>query len=204
MAFQPAPGIVAVELRGVLHGQRVENVLHFRAIGSISQASLQGLVNAIGALVASEAYLAYWPVEFQWTEIYARDLSVSIGVQASDSSVAGEVGTGGVGMPGNVTIAITLRSGLTGRSARGRVYWMGLTEGSVVGNAVSGPVVAGYVDVLEDIRAEALTAGFELVVLSRQQNGVLLANAIGYDVVTIGATDLNVDSQRKRLAGRGI
>lgn len=204
MAFQPAPGIVAVEMRGVLHGQRVENVLHFRAAGAISQESLQGLVNAIGELVSSEEYLAYWPNEFQWTEIYARDLTTAIGVQASDTTVAGSVGTGGVGMPGNVTIAITLRSGLTGRSARGRVYWMGLTEGAIVGNAVSGPVVAGYVDVLEDIRAEALLAGFELVVLSRQQAGVVLANAIGYDVVTIGATDLNVDSQRKRLAGRGI
>lgn len=203
MAFQPAPGIALVEMRGVLHGQRVENTLHFRAAGTISQESLQLLVNAIGDLVGDEEYLAYWPNEFQWTEIYARDLTTAIGAQATDATVAGLTGAAGAGMPGNVTLAITLRTGLTGRSARGRVYWMGITEGSVVGNAINPAVAAGFVDVLEDIRAAALAVGWELVVLSRQQAGVVLASAIGYDVTTIGVSDLNTDSQRGRLTGRG-
>jgi hypothetical protein len=96
-------------------------------------------------------------------------------------------------LPYNVAALVSLRTGFTGRSNRGRCYWFGYTEASSVGNVfnvTSQTNLAGaYTDIQVDI--DTLLSGSSITVVS-------FTNASRRDV-----TSFNVESswatQRNRL-----
>jgi hypothetical protein len=103
-------------------------------------------------------------------------------------------------LPGNVSIAVSLRTGLTGRSARGRWFWQGLTEGQVVGNTLDSglglSIVAAFNNLITIINAFPST----LVIASYVSNGAPRPGGPVYFIVnTALLVDLTVDSQRGRL-----
>jgi len=119
-------------------------------------------------------------------------------------SAAGTEGTlTSPSVPGNVTWCVKFLTGLTGRSYRGRNYIMGMTEDATVGNQMDAGRAAAFVANYEALLDLVDATDFTWVVLSRVQNNVPLANAIGAPIINVGYTDLNLDSQRRRLTGRG-
>jgi len=104
----------------------------------------------------------------------------------------------GVMAPGNVTITVSERTSLAGRRNRGRFYWPGISEPDITGDTVVASFLAG-----EAIAAVQLASVFNdangngrLCIFHRRDNA--------FTDVSNFVFDYTLDSQRNRLAGRGI
>jgi len=106
-------------------------------------------------------------------------------------------------LPNNVTLAVKWTTGLRGRSYRGRTYIIGLTEGDVDGNTVPAASITAYMAIYGELLALDTDVGPGVMgIASRVSNGT--PRTVG---VITPVTDLEinpvVDSQRRRLPGRG-
>ena len=162
-----------------------------------------------------EGVFASW-----WTNTYRANISsncslILIVLDALDAinglhreyttgwTVAG--GNATVALPGGTTTAVKHATGVRGRSFRGRSYVVGLAQNDVA----SGLVVVARRDAIQaafntlrtNLAADA--AGDQLVVVSFMENGVWRAQGVATPVVSSSAHQ-NVDSQRRRLIGRGL
>lgn len=204
MAYQPAPNVARVNTRYTVDGQLVENVLHFVGNPPIGTADLQALAVAVRSVV-----LAYTPANAP-TSVTLREISVTDLTTAFGEVVVDTTGLPAVGvatpekLPNNVTLCLKLVTSARGRSGRGRFYVPYLREDEVQTNTVRPATIATWIDLLQDIRSAAQAVDWLMVVLSRQNEGVLLAEAVARLVTNIVSTDATVDSQRRRLPGRGI
>lgn len=100
-------------------------------------------------------------------------------------------------LPGDVTAAVSWRTGLAGRKYRGRFYDFGMAFGDANSNDT---MTGGYIAILEAIGQyllnHAVTAALKLIVFHRLTNTYTDINTV--------VTDQLVDSMRRRLAGRGM
>ena len=88
-------------------------------------------------------------------------------------------------------------------AARGRNYIVGLAEDVVSGNSVT-PGFAAAVTAAYTALITATGAGPWLwVVVSRYSNGAPRSQGLAQAVNAALLTDTNIDSQRRRLSGRG-
>jgi hypothetical protein len=110
----------------------------------------------------------------------------------------------GAALPNNVTACVSLRSNFAGRSARGRLYWQALTETQVVGNTIDTSVAGDIVAAVQAIDVAMTGLGYELSIVSYINNGApRVGGPVYFFVSDILMTDFTVDSQRRRLPGRG-
>lgn len=189
------PTAYQVEARGTLFGQLVENVWH--VIGP------DPFDPTIAADVAATFQTGYANIyaslsqDIDLREIFVHNLN---GVVSGESTLAiTPPAAGGIvedSAPGNVAICLSLRTALAGRSTRGRKYLSGLPKGDVVGNTVNTVTVGNILVAISDLIAALLTNGTPLAVFSPTH--LLLTQ-----VSAVTAVDFNVDSQRRRLTGRG-
>jgi len=157
-------------------------------------------------------------VESAWTAgIRTRQTPITVleKIVAIDlGSVPGVRAERGVGLPGtglsapspnNVTTAMTLRTALGGRSGRGRIYHVGMPNNHYVGDLLNATDRAGLVtayEALKTIAPSGVGPEFQLVIVSRYFN--LAQRAVGIkNRVTSVSNDGILDSQRRRLTGRG-
>jgi hypothetical protein len=107
-------------------------------------------------------------------------------------------------LPNHVALCVSFRTNGRGRSARGRNYVSGFGEDAASGNTFSGtianPIAQGYAAL---INSATYTLDWEWVVYSRYENGDPRTEALIAPVDNVVLTDLVVDSQRRRLPGRG-
>lgn len=203
MAFQPCPAIAQVVLRygSASTGQFLfANVLHAQhSLGdNWTLSDLEALVSEFASwfVTTGDGILG---AGYQLLNIESRSLAAeeapffSLTV-AEPGTLTGEM------LPINACLCITLRSAVTGRNGRGRIYAGGLTEGQSIGSVIStgaaGTIDAAYVTLKTSI--EENTAG-RLCILSRRTGGVLRSEGIGYDVESIGLRDNVIDTQRRRI-----
>jgi len=105
--------------------------------------------------------------------------------------------------PMNVTVAVKLVTGLRGRSFRGRIFVVGLTKTSMNGDTLTGDAVNNWKGIYESLLAEKIEAGDPgWCVVSRWQNLLPRAEGLATPIVSV-EVDPTVDSQRRRLLGRG-
>jgi len=210
MAFIPVPNTVHVRLEGVLDRQQTINDLYFFQDGGITLPELQNLLANV---------FDWWNLsivtllsnDFRSVAGHARDLSTLTGNVADLSTGASTGGFSGESMSGNVAPCISFRTGLSGRAFRGRNYIPAIPTARVLLNTIDDEwaenVVSAYSLLLPD--GSALPAGFTWVVVSRfsgvdvDGNPVPRLEGIPTTVVNALFTDLTVDSQRRRLPGRG-
>jgi len=203
MAFQPAPNVVQVELRGTYLGEQVENLLYFETPTTPTAAVVQEIAEQVEGWFITEV-LPFLAPEYVWREAYARSLNTAAAPEYTSNANSGDTSAQDPpGLPGNVTWTIQFRTGLTGRSFRGRNYIPAIPPGGVSGNALTQAWADAFVAGYEALLTVASGFDWEWVVLSRQQGNVVLPNAIGAPVTEIGYADLFLDSQRRRLATRG-
>lgn len=114
-------------------------------------------------------------------------------------------GTGGGSvLPLNVAFCVKLSTGLTGRSQRGRWYWGNLSSGILIdAGHIAVANQTGYANVLNTLLANLATAGYTMVVTSYMTGGAWRSAGQNTPVVTCLAIDNALDSQRRRLPGRG-
>jgi len=204
MAFVSAPNIIECQLRYTWDGQQCMNRFHAH-VGS-------GPTESQCAFLASEV-ASWWignvkalvPATLALREVYCKGLENENDVQATFSAGLPSVGTSGAdSCPNNVALCLSLRTGLTGRSAHGRWYWAGLCESQVSGSRVAAGTLASIVAAVDNLRSVIIAAGLEWMIVSYRNAGIPRPGGPVYFVVNdILAIDDVVDSQRKRLPGRG-
>jgi len=199
MPFQPVPQTYGVEIRGTNNGVDVENTLYYRYAGDPSETDATVLADTVAVQVLTD-WVAQLPTSWVGREVYVRDLATEITVQATSALIAGVLGTA-VGEPlaSLLTIAIARRSGLTGRSARGRLFWMGLSEAMTTGNIVTSGALAAIVSLIENMDATVETGlGLIPVIVSRYTGSTLRPSALTLPIAQWLATDDVTDTRRSR------
>lgn len=106
-------------------------------------------------------------------------------------------------LPMNVSVVTKLTTGRTGRSYRGRKYWNGLCSNHRTGTNGITPEFKDFLTTAMNFLITALELiSKPLSVLSLVTNG--LPRAVGLlTAITAVSTDQVLDSQRRRLPGRG-
>lgn len=204
MPFIPVTDVGEFALKRRFQGQDIVTVFHFETtlIGGWTEADLITACNEIVAVYQANVQ----PVthqDYEGVSITGRDLttqtSPSVEVLWSGNSGAAPQGPS----PASVCMAIKKSTGLTGRSFRGRWFHSGFWQGQIAGNSVvtasADAIVAAYEPFLDSLNF-SLTGGAVLV--SRYNNGVPRAAGVVTPITSL-STDYLVDSQRRRLTGRG-
>lgn len=203
LPYIPVPNTLQANVRFTCAGQQIENTFNF---------DYESLGFGAGAIAAAGVLSTTWwpPVrgalsnQLVMTEIYIVDLSSESGEVRTVSPPTPSNGSRtAVAAPLNVTLCVSFRTAQRGRSYRGRSYVCGLAidaiDGQNIASAISGGVLAAY----QALVAAAGTASVPMVVVSRQHNGDRRTTGVATPIVSALLHDTVVDSQRRRLPGRG-
>lgn len=203
--FIPAPNTASVEMIYSVGGETCENVFHVYKGSPYTLADLQ----ALRGLVLTW-YTSTWKgqVHVSVTLVRIRTKALDTDIAPMEDYAVTSGGGGGLSsgslVANNVTYCLKLATGLSGRSARGRWYFIGMSSNSMLSSVdVSAPYRDAVVANLTTLKTNLAAAGHTFCVTSFRHNGAWRATAVNYDIVSIVGVDLHIDSQRRRLAGRG-
>lgn len=201
MAFTPTPNVARVAIESILLGQLCVNTLWFENPGAVPY-DAGTLTNLIGGVDT------WWQTNVLplLASDYVMNTISAIAQDALDApavtlpvSGAGSALTGS--LPGNVCLTVKFNTQFRGRSGRGRNYVSGIPEAGVVGNAVTqtfnDDLLAAY-----DTIPTTINEGTHVVV-SFFLDGVARPQGFVQPVISYNIVDRAVDSQRRRLIGRG-
>jgi len=200
MAFQSAPECAEAVIQCVFGGVQIANVLNFRKLFTpYDQTAIDALATLMDAVVDSD-YKGILSSDVNYSGVLVRGLENELDLTAFNNDNAGPCTLTADSLPANVTLCATLRTGLTGRSARGRFYMMPSTNDQMTTpNTFSSGVGTGLTSFLDAVIAAALVEDWQLVVLSRFSGGVKRSVAINNRVLSVEVRNLTSDSQRGRL-----
>lgn len=207
MVFVPVPNAAIVEFRYTLFLQEVENTMAFQFNDTITQAALD-------ILTANMSSWWYYYLKPRQTnrlflrEIFAKDQSEQEGITSTNTSHMGEYGGHSTGddLPPNVSFCVSFRTGLSGRSYRGRNYLCGLKSSMITGACFIYPtyrdqIVAAYEYVLPG--GTTPPAGWYWGVISRYNEGARRETGVCTPITAVTVSNDVLDSSRNRLPGRG-
>lgn len=203
MAFIPVPNGVSLCFHFTGAAQNWQFCLTLRKSAGepldtdLQQATADGhawWTSTLKALVSTGVSLA---------SIVAQDLTEEGGQQYQDT--IGEAGTmSGSSVPLNACAVISARTARRGRSFRGRNYLSGLTD-AILGSSMNA-ITSGHASALAgawaSLRGTLDGHGLDHVIASKQHNGQVVSPA-DVNEVTAYVVDTLIDSQRRRLTGRG-
>lgn len=202
MPFVPAANVIEVFIEHSFNNKDgIGWVFHYKpTTAPISLEKLLDLGQALAAwwntdvkpLVANTTHL---------TRVRLRDISVQNGIVADYTTGMPITGTrAGAAMPANVSLSLKKNTGYAGRSFRGRVYWLGITEGDVTNNAVATTYINDIVDALQEaIIIVGAVDEYEMVVVSKYNSGNPRPTGLATLVQTFSVADNVVDTRRDRL-----
>lgn len=204
MAFIPVANTAQCELIYNYQGQICQNVLHFEYVSTVGGTELVNLANdLISWYTASIAVRVNDQVEL--TGVVAIDMTAQ-NAEAVEvgASVTGSRGTPTVNpLPNNVTVAVKKVTGLRGRSYRGRLYHVGLDDAQVSGNVLDSTTASGFASGYNALVVYPWTdTGWTYVVVSKYSGNAPRTAGVTTPVLS-HTVDLTIDSQRRRLPGRG-
>lgn len=203
MAYVAVQNTVMAEFRFTSGGVLLENTLYFERNVAVDIPSM----TALGVTLEN-----WWDVNIKplqipaisYREVFLTDLTDQNAPTASQNALSGATGTHltGSSMPFNVTCSISFRTNQRGRSFRGRNYVIGLATDQVSGNSLvavqANLYEAAYADIFPTIPAD-----WTWVVVSRFKDKAPRPVGVTTPIVSAVFTDTTLDSQRRRLPGRG-
>lgn len=203
MAFIPCPNCVEVSMNFTRFGQEIVSVFHVDNGGPVAAVDVFNIVNV---------FYAWWNLDLGpntvasvvLNYIKGTDLTTSSGpVYIGPPPLTGPGGSPGTDLPNDVTLAVAEKTASRGRSYRGRWYFPGLIEAHLLdSNHVSAVALTEFITLLSQLSALLSAASKVLVVLSRFHNGSARVTGVMTPVTTFGGDNI-LDSQRRRLPGRG-
>lgn len=210
MPFVPVPNTFLAEVRMLCAGQQIENTLYFSPQVAADDPSMANL----GALLLTwwnTFYAVAIPTAVELREIHITDLSSATGgVHTQPAPAPGPTGDRiSPVLPNQDTLSISFRTAVRGRSFRGRNYLAALGEGDVTESIVNAAVQTDALAAYNALLAAPIVADFQWVVVSRYSGvdaaGKPIPRAVGIatPVVSVVIVDAVVDSQNRRLPGRG-
>lgn len=203
MAFVPFNNTIKIEPIFVWDGQRVQNVHYYLVDEFPDLTTAQDL---------AEAYIAWWDAGMKArTPTNLQLVMVVATIMEEENSPGLEVTTGlpltgnnaSPSLPNNVSVAVKWNTAFRGRSYRGRTYHIGLVEFVVTGNTID----TGYATDLQTLYTDLLVLDTDvgparMGVASKISNGAFRTVGVITPVESV-TVDRTVDSQRRRLPGRG-
>lgn len=204
MPFVPVEKCAQFELRYTAAGQQCANTLYFR----------QGSPwTALQLATACESLYNWWVDVLAPTvstgvtlrEVYGFSLETDSAPTATYAPSTPSAGTDvSPLLPNNVSLAVSFRTNRRGRAYRGRNYFLGLTESQVVeSTVVETRVNAIAVAYQQLIPEDTVIPGATWVVVHRYNGRIPLGVGESEPVTSVAIVDPVVDSQRRRLPGRG-
>lgn len=204
MAFVPVPATAEFVMSYTGPNSNImKNVINIREATLLdwTPALLQGVIDLLQAWHSSTAD-TWQSNQVVLTNILGRDLATQDSFVVEETmSQAGAVAS--PVLPAQVTFCVKGLTGLAGRSFRSRLYWIGLSEGSVTGDYLLTATANGIVAAMNTLRTQLGTQGMRPVVVSRVSNGLPRVTGLATDITNYTKTDDRVDTQRRRLAGEG-
>jgi hypothetical protein len=207
MPFINCPNCAMAELRYTLAGQHVETTLWFYLT---DPPVTQFYMDYLSDLLDQWWYDYIRPQQtnaLAYRETFVRDMTTETGMTSTNADHEGQTGAypSGNALPNNVTFCLSFRTGLAGRSCRGRNYHPGLSTGQVSGSTIgSNPrnaLIAAYSRLLFGGGSDPTPWHWSVV--SRFHDHQPREYGIHNRILTVVVTDDFVDSQRGRLPGRG-
>lgn len=199
MPFLATPRGIEAKLIMSQNGVPVVNVWHVKAAGSVTTADLTSVLGQFDSwLTASYANIIQPSILF--VEWVVTDISVAGGAQVTGTPGTANGQALGIQSAANAAFVASLRTGLSGRSNRGRTYVPGISQSVIVDAQHVSTTYATAVNASFVTLISALTlAGYKLCVLSKYLDKVLRAAGLLVEIVQI-ITDTKIDSQRRRTA----
>lgn len=198
MSFLSVPDTVEFIINGDCGGKAVANVMGAKRAGYV-QADLDSLAAVVDGWVASD-YIPLFNNAVNYVETHVRGLNAIIDLESVNGTSAGPGTASGTGMPANASFVITLRSGFTGRSARGRFYmWPYSTADLVSVQTVSSTYANAAAAAITNLLGLVAATGFIPVIISRRTGGAPRLVGHTTNIISATARNLNVDSMRHRL-----
>jgi len=203
MAFIPVTNCVMAELRFTLDGQHVENTLYFQRASAWTA--------PLGVLLGD--HLFTWWVDnmapdlsdaISLDTVHVTDLTTVSGFAVDFVPAASEPGiVGNPSLPNNCAICISFRTEARGRTGRGRNYICGIPQSHVTLNTLDTGDGIDFVAAYNALPTVAGASAATWVVVSRFLDGAPRAAGLTRSITTVILQDLTIDSQRRRLPGRG-
>jgi hypothetical protein len=199
--------VVKLVDRGFCEGQEIINDTHWRIAGG-------GEWDAVAMDELADQYINWWS-EYIQPVVMAGYVKSEVVVTQQLVDGLQRIYTGGLplsglqvgdGLPLNVAACVTLSTGRAGRAGRGRFYLGALAENNAAGSRFT----AGFVNqintafsALRQLGSESTLNVYELVVYSTVLGGNPRVTGLASAVDSAYLRDNVVDSQRRRLPGRG-
>jgi hypothetical protein len=203
MAFQSVPLTYEIDTNWNYQGSPIQMGFFARVgAGAYGLASAQALAAAMGTFVAA-SFIDSLGVDTVLENVTVRGLQNENDVVVIDDTEAGAAGVMTNTNPSNVAFAFKRVSGLTGRSARGRVFWPVPSAARNVSadNFVTSTwatTTVGLLNLIQDALVAAVPTAQEVIV-SRYANGEKRPVGITFDITNWTYSDLRVDTMKGRL-----
>lgn len=204
MPFQAVPNAASVVIHGKLDGQDALATLGFGLASPaiVTAAALGTLGDGIAAWMVD--FLLIHSELYTQGKIVLKALDVETGPEAELGGLVGVAGSqAGNILPNNCSIAVSFKTGVSGRTNRGRNFWAGLLETDVADQRVNNVRLAQIKGMYEGLIGSGyIDPMWVWSVISRKE---LVPGGPGraVPITTVSFNDDVVDSQRRRLPGRG-
>lgn len=200
MAFIPVPNAVQLCFDFLTAGQKWQFCVVVRKpTGSINQTDrdniaviAEDLWDGIKDKLSDDVTL----VQNRITDITQQGGTESLYAVGTTGGVSNQAGAL------NAPVVVSHRTPKRGRSYRGRSYISGLPETLMGTVTFDSGVASDWLTAWSTFRDDLITGGFRHCIATKQHNGAVVTPAEVNDVTSY-IIDLNLDSQRRRLAGRG-
>lgn len=198
MAFIPAERTARATIEYMLFGHLCVNVFHMQNDVDWTAGSLGGLTSLLNNWWDDHLKgLTSQDVEFYRST--ARDVSIESGPVIINGDMTGTNGTTAfASLPSNVAAVISWRTGLAGRTRRGRTYYAGIPITSRTGDTMSEGLQTALVSAGEALIGACNDGDYPLVVASYQFNKAPRTTALLTPVTTV-IVDRRLDTQRRRI-----
>lgn len=205
----PGPGFIPVDhcVKAVVSGtfraqQYCIDLWFHHYTGAPTLADMAALASGIN-LNFTLNYVTFVSSDLLLNRIYLRDYTTQNGLQYDfgTSDVPGEQGDA---MPNNVAACISFRTGISGRSFRGRNYIGAVPRADVTENTISSAFrVAAQACYQAMVGVDVVAPGWLWGVVSFKSAGAWRTSGVFTPIETVLFTDSIVDDMDKRLPGRG-
>lgn len=199
MPFQSAPNCTEIVIDYLFAGAATANVLHAVGTSPLTQAGADLVALAIDAIVGADAADDFTAAN-SYVGTRVRGLTLANDVQSAASVHAGAGIAMDRTMPNNVSLCLTMRTGSTGRSARGRFYCQPPKETQMLeNNTVNAEYIVERLAFVNRLLASLASLTLIPCVLSRHTAGALRPVGVAFPITRVEARNSRTDSQRGRM-----
>jgi len=201
MAFQSVPNTAEVTILYLQNTEIMANTMHAELATGYDFGDIAALATAVDAAVLAQLR-PLMTVDSSYTRTEVRGLDVENDLFDTEDLNNGVGSDAAEGLPNSVTFSIKKESGFTGRSARGRWYFVGMPNNFLAANennVIPADSVA-MVAAVEGIRAAIQATVWSPVIVSRFTGGAQRPTGVTFPWISVVAVDNFVDTQRRRLS----